>query len=274
MLYMHIPLLGSQPVPMPIHHGINFNWRSQIGINILLMHIPLLSPPSCQVELISINKNLIPNYEIQTILAEQISKIYPSHRKIYTDGSVQRKRAGARACILSLHLNIYSPLPLGSSILSAKLCAICLALDALINCNMESENILCLSGSKSALLLIQNTNRIANDKDLYNILRQPLNLKTKGNEVYFQHVPSHKGINYNDVADSLAAKASMLIHSPSSDLSSRDIIRKRSNVNHSKLILSPFHTRLNTVLYYWLKSGALLLNSLLFNWKLHHFSFC
>ena len=82
---------------------------------------------------------------------------------------------------------------------------------------MESENILGLSDSKS-LLLIQNINRTANDKDLYNIRRQLLNLKIKGNEVYFQHFPSHKGIKCNNMADSLAAKASMLIPSPSSDL--------------------------------------------------------
>ena len=83
-----------------------------------------------------------------------------------------------------------------------------------------------------------------------------------------------KAIKYNDMADSLAAKASMLIPSPFSGLNSQYIIRQRSNVNHSKLILSPFHTRLNTVLNYQLKSGALLLNSLLFNWKLHHSLVC
>ena len=66
----------------------------------------------------------------------------------------------------------------------------------------------------------------------------------------------------------------MLNPSPLSDLNSRDIIRQRSNVNHSKLTLSPFHSRLHTVLYYRLKSGALLLNSLLFNWKLHHSPLC
>ena len=152
-----------------------------------------MSPPGCQGELISISKDLIPNYEIQTILAEQISKVYPNYRKVYTDGSVQRERVGTGACIPSLNLSTYSLLPLGSSILSAELCAICLALDALVNYNMKSENILCLSDFKSALLLIQNINRIANAKDLYNIRRQLLNLKIKGNEVYFQHVPRHKG---------------------------------------------------------------------------------
>jgi len=233
-----------------------------------------MSPPSCQVEHISIIKDLIPNYEIQTILDEQISKAYPNYRKIYTDGSVQSKRAGAEACILSLNLNIYSPLPLGSSILSAELCAIHLALDAIISYNMKSDNILCLSDSKTALLLIQNTNRIANDKDLFNIRRQLLNLRIKGNGAYFQNVPIHRGIKYNDRADSPEAKAFMLIPSPSSDLNLQDIIRQRSNVNDSKLILSPFHTRLNTVLYYRLKSGALLLSSLLFNWKLHHSLLC
>jgi len=127
-----------------------------------------MNPPGCQVELISINKNLIPNYEIQTILAEQISKAYPNHRKIYTDRSVQRKRTGAGACIPSLNLNLYSPFPLGSFILPAELRSFRLARAALINYNIESENILCLSDSKSALLLLQNINRIANDKDLYN----------------------------------------------------------------------------------------------------------
>ena len=41
-----------------------------------------MSPPGCQIELISININMIPNYEIQTILAEKISKAYPNHKKI------------------------------------------------------------------------------------------------------------------------------------------------------------------------------------------------
>ena len=113
-----------------------------------------MSPPSCQVELISISKDLIPNYEIQTILTEQISKAYPNYRKIYTDGSVQRERAGAGACTPSMNLNIYSPLPLGAFILSAELCAIRLALDALINYNMESENILCLFTLSLAIALL------------------------------------------------------------------------------------------------------------------------
>ena len=126
-----------------------------------------MSPSGCQVELISINKNLIPNYEIQTILAQQISKANTNHGKIYTDGSVQSERAGVGACIPSLNLNIYSLLPLVSSILSTELSAIQLTLDALINYNIESKNILCLSESKSGLLLLQKINRIANDKDLY-----------------------------------------------------------------------------------------------------------
>ena len=66
----------------------------------------------------------------------------------------------------------------------------------------------------------------------------------------------------------------MLIPSPSSDLSSRDIIRQRSIVSHSKLISSLCHTKLNTALYYRLKTGALLLNSFLFKWKLNHFLIC
>ena len=86
-----------------------------------------MSPPICQAELIPINKNLIPNYEIYIILVEHILKLYPNHRKIYSDGSVQGERAGAAACTPSLDLNLYSPLPLGSSILSTELWAICLA---------------------------------------------------------------------------------------------------------------------------------------------------
>ena len=114
-----------------------------------------MSPPICHAELIPINKKQIPNHEIQTILAEQISKLYPNHRKIYSDGSVQGERAGAGVCIPSLNLNLFSPLPLGSSILSAELCAIRLALDVLINYSIVEENILCLSDSKSAILLLK-----------------------------------------------------------------------------------------------------------------------
>ena len=127
--------------------------------------------------------------------------------------------------------------------MSAELCAIRFALDALINYSILEETILCLFDSKSTILLLKKIHGIANDKDLFNIRRQLLNLQAKGNQIYFQHVPSHKGIKYNDTADLLAAKASLLNPSPLSDLNSRDIIRQRSNVNHSKLTLSPFHTR-------------------------------
>ena len=106
--------------------------------------------------------------------------------------------------------------------------------------------------------MLQNINRIAKDKDLHDIRRQLLNLKTKGSQIYSQHIPSHKNI----------------IPSPSSDLNSQDIIRQRSIVNHSKLTLSLFHSRLNTVLYYWLKSSALLLNCWLFNWKQQYPPLC
>jgi hypothetical protein len=82
-------------------------------------------------------------------------------------------------------------------------------------------------------------------------------------------VPSHEGIKYNNTADLLVAKASLLNPGPLSDLNSRNIIRQRSNVNQSKLTLFRFHSRLHAVLYYRLKSGALFLNSLLFNWKLY-----
>ena len=143
--------------------------------------------------------------------------------------------------------------PVGIFSLSAELCAIHLTVDAFVNYNIEFENILCLSDSRSALLLPRNINRIANDKDLYNITRQILNLKTKDNQIYFQHGPSHKGIKYDEMADSLAAKASMLIPSPSSNLNSQDIMRQISNDNYSKLILSPFHTKLNAMLYHGLK---------------------
>ena len=131
------------------------------------------------------------------------------------------------------------------SILSAELHAICLALYAPINYKIESEYILCVTDSKSALLLLQNNSRMANDKDLCNIRRKLLNLKTKASHIYFQHIQSHKGISHNDKADSLAVMASMLIPNPFSDLNSHDIIRQRSNVNHIKLFLSLFH-RLNT----------------------------
>jgi hypothetical protein len=76
---------------------------------------------------------------------------------------------------------------------------------------------------------------ITNDKDLFNVRKQLLNLHTKGSKIYFRHVLSHKGIKYNDTVDLLAAKASFLNLRPPSDLNSCDMIRQRSNVNHNKL---------------------------------------
>ena len=48
------------------------NWNQYSPYAYPFTESPLweMSLPGCQVELISITKNLIPNYEIQTILAE------------------------------------------------------------------------------------------------------------------------------------------------------------------------------------------------------------
>ena len=50
------------------------------------------------------------------------------------------------------------------------------------------------------------------------------------------------------MADSVAAKASILIPCPSSDLNSRDIIRQRSNVNHGKLISISYNIKYGAIL--------------------------
>jgi len=76
-------------------------------------------------------------------------------------------------------------------------------------------------------------NTIANYKDIFKIRRQLLNLQAKDNKIYFQYVPSHKGVKQNDTADLLAAKASLLNPSPPSELNSQDIIRQSSNGNHN-----------------------------------------
>ena len=87
-------------------------------------------------------------------LLSRFLKFHFNHKKTYLDVSIQDERAGE--CVPSLDLNLYSPLPLRSSILSAELCVIPLALDVVIDYSIVDEDILCLSNSRSAILLLKN----------------------------------------------------------------------------------------------------------------------
>ena len=70
------------------------------------------------------------------------------------------------------------------------------------------------------------------------------------------------------------AKVCSLNPIPSSDLNTRDIIKQRSKLSHSKLDHPSTQDCIYTVLYFQLKSGALFLSSVLFKWTLHDSPLC
>jgi hypothetical protein len=57
---------------------------------------------------------------------------FPDYIHIYANVTVKHSKAGAAACILDLNLNVLFLLQIISSILSAELCVVQLALDSFI----------------------------------------------------------------------------------------------------------------------------------------------
>ena len=86
-------------------------------------------------------------------------------------------------------------------------------------------------------------------------------------EVKFQHVPSHQGIKYNEIADQLAGGP--LCNPINSNLKAqtfRDIVRRRVPSKTKMRIPSLFPSRVDNIFYYRIKSNSLILRKEEFTW--------
>jgi ribonuclease HI len=131
---------------------------------------------------------------------QALTKKYPKHTHIYTDGSKDSSGVGAAAC--SDLMSSQKKLNFLSSVFSAESAAIQLALDQIET--SSSKHFLILSDSLSCLSSLKGFN--ISDSRILSIVEK-LQLLSKQKEIVFAWVPGHTGIPGNDRADGLAKAA-------------------------------------------------------------------
>jgi len=155
---------------------------------------------------IDINKNEN-TYLLAITVREHLEKSYQFKLKIYTDGSVlDSLDCGAGFVIPDLKINKSYYLGKGLSIFTAELYAILMALHFINDSPLTFYGIVFCVDSKSVLHSISNWDCKLRCDFLFEIRYLIHCIVSKGIVVDFCWVPSHCGINWNNVADILAKK--------------------------------------------------------------------
>jgi ribonuclease HI len=139
----------------------------------------------------------------------QLLSVYDNFVQIYTDGSKEGNRVAA-AMVYKNNIVVTARLPDGSSVFSAELHAILMALD--FSDRKEASQFVIFSDSLSCLQAIHSSKW--SSPLIGNILEKCHFLSLAGKDIHFCWVPSHVGITGNERAD-VEAKAAL--QSPISD---------------------------------------------------------
>ena len=155
----------------------------------------------------SLSSEYIPSLDENTkqiLFSMLVDKEYSNHIKVFTDGSKMENRTGAACVIPEIQVVIMSRLPNSLTIMSAELFAIKVALEYLDQKKIKKAVI--FTDSLSSITKLKNS-RTLNDNKLRDILKLLYKLNENGS-IYIQWIPSHCGINGNELADR-AAKNSL-----------------------------------------------------------------
>ena len=130
---------------------------------------------------------------------------YMNHLKIYTDGSVlDNLDCGAGFVIPDLKIERAFYVGNRFSIFTCELFAIIMALNFICESNLDIFSILMCVDSKSVLHAIQNLESKIRRDLLFEVRFLIHILKNRGIGVNFIWIPSHSGLYWNNIADSLA----------------------------------------------------------------------
>ena len=124
--------------------------------------------------------------------------------KVYCDGSYFKNDDRAAAAFFIPQLNLAKSWTLrnGSSILTAELSAIDVALNSIYQIVNAGEEVIIFSDSSSALKLLKS--KPESHPISINISKTISNYTSSGSKVSFVWIPSHVGIMHNETVDSLA----------------------------------------------------------------------
>ena len=142
--------------------------------------------------------------EANALYLQIVEKFSFQATHIYCDGSYSENHNRASASFFIPQLNISKSWTLrtGSSILSAELSAIDVALNTLYHLVHVEEEVVIFSDSSSALKILKSKSQ--SHPIAMSIINTIYNYKSAGTRVTFVWIPSHVGIRHNETVDSLA----------------------------------------------------------------------
>lgn len=181
----------------------------QIGmfsLDVWVTYINVSNFIKINIERVTKSKRQFCPLELKNISVEYLNKTYPRFIKIFTDGS--KDNIGAGAAFVDTYTNNYLKFKIKTnlSIMEIELVAIAEALSYIDSTNYSS--VVILTDSKSALQhLARCTSTFRGLPVAYDILKLLLRLHNTSKIIVLQWIPSHIGLDGNELADNLAKQA-------------------------------------------------------------------
>jgi len=173
------------------------------------------------------NKALLFPDQAKAIFLEYNNSLPQNSIQIYCDGSLHLKenKISAAYLIPKTKSSRSWSLMKGTSIMSAELSAMDVALNKMYHSETSEDEIFIYTDSLSSLQLLQ-TNPYTHPTAI-NIINTVLNLKSAGMKVSFVWVPSHVGIEYNEEVDKIANNE---IHKPTNYIQNPLSFNEKRNI--------------------------------------------
>ena len=145
--------------------------------------------------------------KIANVAKEHLSRKYPQHLKVFTDGSVlDNSNCGSGFVIPDLHKTHSFNIGKYKSIFTCELIAILMALNFLITYPRNIFQILFCVDSLSVLQALESISLKQRPELIIEITHLIHFLQMKGTDISFCWIPSHCGLFYNEKADIAAKK--------------------------------------------------------------------
>jgi len=154
------------------------------------------------------------NEAINKIFLDKSASYSTDAFTFYTDGSKTNKGNPSGASVYSpdINLNFDHRLPAETSVFTAEVWAIYLAVNTIIG--LKRDKAVIFTDSKSVLEAIASSLTQNKNYLIHYIRKYWLNCIYSGIKLYIFWIPSHKGIRGNEIADSLAKKATLQGYKP------------------------------------------------------------
>ena len=217
---------------------IDFNHKNTENIKVPKIPNWEMSKINVDLDLTSLQKQTTPETAYREAFTKLLNTKYDDFIKIYTDGSKSDSAVGSASVPMVSNIDEESKrLPADASIFTAEAVALEMALTAIQS--SEDSHFVILSDSLSCLMALQNHDTL--DPRIIKLKNLVHSLTLTGKHVVFAWIPSHVGLDGNEMADELAKQSldSQEIHNiklPHSDYKPKikQLILSKWDTNWSK----------------------------------------